>query len=186
MRARRLSVRKVSPAMVVAMIALLVALGGGAIAASTLPANSVGSRQIINHSVKKIDLGTSLPRGPRGRQGPDGIQGDPGPTGPQGPPGLASAAQIQLNSAEVNGAGQIRAFIRTDSSSSKCLVTLNESANAPLTGTTVYCGARNYLGSDGILISIFATSPLPASVYYALTVYQESAQQYAPPVFYPG
>jgi len=183
MSTRRLSVRKLSPAMVVAMVALLVALGGGAIAASTLPANSVGTRQIINHSVKKIDLATPLPHGPRGRQGPAGPQGDEGPTGPAG---LASAAQIQLNSAEVNGSGQVRAFIRTDSSSPKCLVTLKESANAPLTGTTVYCGARNYLGSDGILISIFATSPLPASVYYALTVYQESAQQYAPPVFYPG
>jgi hypothetical protein len=74
--------KKLTPSMAVAITALLVALSGGAIAASTLvPRNSVGSAQIINHSVKKVDLGTPLPRGPRGAQGPQGAQGAPGAVG---------------------------------------------------------------------------------------------------------
>jgi hypothetical protein len=176
--------------MVVAIVALLVALSGTAVAASSmLPANSVGSRQIVNHSIRKIDLGTALQRGPRGRQGPQGIAGEQGPTGPQGPqgaPGLASAAYVALNGAELNGSGNIRAFVPTDSTSPKCLVTLNEESNSVLAGLTVYCGSRNYLGVDGILISIFLPSPAPPNVYFALTVYQESAQRYGQPVFYPG
>jgi hypothetical protein len=78
--------------MVVALVALLFALSGGAIAASALvPRNSVGSAQIINHSVKKVDLGTPLPRGPRGAQGAQGPQGPQGLQGLQGPPGIVGA-----------------------------------------------------------------------------------------------
>jgi len=186
MSAGRSHLKKLSPSMVVAAIALLVALGGGAIAASTLPANSVGSPQVINHSIKRIDLARSLARGPRGRQGPEGEQGEQGPTGPQGPAGLASAGRVELTGAQLNPVGVIRAFIRTDSSSPKCLVTLNESPNAAQSGTTVYCGNRHYLGVDGVLIGIFTPTPLPQNVLFDLTVYQESAQQYGQPVYYPG
>jgi Collagen triple helix repeat (20 copies) len=191
--------KRLSPSMVVAIVALLVALSGTAVAASSmLPANSVGSRQIVNHSIRKIDLGTALPRGPRGRQGPQGIEGERGPTGPQGlqglqgpqgpqgAPGLAGAGVIELTGAELNGSGNIRAFVPTDSTSQKCLVTLNESNNSAFAGTTVYCGSRNYLGVDGILIGIFLLSPPPPNVLFVLTVYQESARRYGQPVFYPG
>jgi len=172
--------------MIVATMALLVGLSGGAIAATTLPANSVGSRQIINHSIRKVDLGTSLRRGPRGLQGQEGPAGEQGPTGPQGPPGLAAAGRVELTSAQRNPVGVIRAFIQTDSSSEKCLVTLNESANAAQTGTTVYCGNRHYLGVDGVLVSIFLPTFPPDDVLFDLTVYQESAQRYGQPVYYPG
>ena len=172
----------------VAYLALLVALSGTSYAAATtlVPANSVGSPQIINHSIKKVDLGTALPRGQRGRQGPQGLEGAQGPTGPQGPPGLASASRIELTSAQVNPVGVVRAFIRTDSSSPKCLVTLNESANAAQTGTTAYCGERHYLGVDGVLVSIFLPAAPPNNVLFDLTVYQESALMYGQPVYYPG
>ena len=74
--------------MVVASVALLVALGGGAIAATTLPANSVGTRQVINHSLLKKDFKNGqLPRGKRGPRGPRGLTGARGPAGPQGPKG---------------------------------------------------------------------------------------------------
>jgi hypothetical protein len=184
--------KRLSPSMVVAITALLVGLSGGAIAATTLPANSVGSGQIINHSIRKVDLGTSLPRGPRGRQGRQGPEGEQGPigqqgaTGPQGPPGLASAGRVELTSAQRNPVGVIRAFIPTDSSSQKCLVTLNESANAAQTGTTVYCGNRHYLGDDGVLVSIFLPTFPPDDVLFDLTVYQDSARRYGQPVYYPG
>jgi hypothetical protein len=78
--------------MMVALLALLIALSGTAFAASTLvPRNSVGSAQIINHSVKKVDLGTPLPRGPRG---PQGAQGAQGVQGPQGPPGFIGTTHV--------------------------------------------------------------------------------------------
>ena len=65
-------------------------------------------------------------------------------------------------------------------------MTLNESNNSAGPGATVYCGSRTYLGVEGVLISIFLPSPLPPDVLFALTVYQESAQRYGQPVFYPG
>jgi hypothetical protein len=70
----------------VAYVALLFALTSTSYAATSalLPANSVGTRQVINHSIGKIDLKAPLPRGRRGPQGPAGIQGAPGLTGPAG------------------------------------------------------------------------------------------------------
>lgn len=80
-----------SPAMVVACIALIVALGGTSYAAIKLPANSVGTKQLKKNAVTgaKVKNGSlaagdfkasSLPRGPQGPQGPQGVQGPPGTT----------------------------------------------------------------------------------------------------------
>lgn len=51
-----------SPAMLVALLALCAAIGGGAYAASTLPANSVGTKQLRNGAVTagKVQKGTLL------------------------------------------------------------------------------------------------------------------------------
>jgi hypothetical protein len=85
--------KRVSPTTVIACLALALALGGTGYAArdALLPANSVGSQQLINHSIRKIDLKTPLPRGPRGSQG---IQGEPGARGATGPAGTFSAANV--------------------------------------------------------------------------------------------
>src|SRR5436190_6211690 len=90
------SMKRLNPATVIACLALAVALGGTGYAArsAVLPANSVGSKQVINHSIKKIDLKAPLPRGPRGLIGPKGPQGSVGPTGPAGPAGGFTAANI--------------------------------------------------------------------------------------------
>jgi hypothetical protein len=45
-----------SPAMVIACLALAISLGGVSYAATRLPANSVGSKQIIDRSLKKKDM----------------------------------------------------------------------------------------------------------------------------------
>ncbi len=102
-----------SPAMVVASIALLVALGGTSFAAVELsiPANSVGATQLKPGSVTNTKLAANavtsdkvanrtlvaadfragqLPVGPRGPSGPSG------PSGPVGPPGPGSAARWAL------------------------------------------------------------------------------------------
>jgi hypothetical protein len=75
---------------VIATLALFLALGGGAYAASRLPKNSIGSKQIKknavnsakvkNHSLKAADFKAGqLPAGPQGPTGPQGAKG-PGAT----------------------------------------------------------------------------------------------------------
>ena len=65
----------------IALLALFIALSGTGYAASSklLPANSVGTRQVINHSLLKRDFKRGqLPRGPRGFDGPTGADGQRG------------------------------------------------------------------------------------------------------------
>jgi hypothetical protein len=78
--------KRLNPTTVIACFALAFSLGGTGYAARSalLPANSVGSRQVINHSIKKIDLTAPLPRGPRGFTGARGSQGAQGPQGSAG------------------------------------------------------------------------------------------------------
>jgi hypothetical protein len=128
----------------------------------------------------------AIPRGPQGPQGP------PGQTGPQGPQGLSATEYKELTTAQVDPSSptEIRAFIPTGSASPKCLVTLAESGTAAATGTTVYCGTRNYNGVDGVYVHIFLPSsvPIPAAPVFllAVTVYQEAAKTYGAPTSYLG
>ena len=111
--------RRPSPAMVVACLALLVALSGTGIAAVSvvLPRNSVGNAQLRNDSVTSVKVKNGsllrsdfragqIPAGPPGPQGPAGPAGPTGPTGPAGPAGPAGAVgQIILHSASVGVPG---------------------------------------------------------------------------------
>ena len=85
-----------SPAMVIACAALTVALGGTSIAAVKVlaPRNSVGSAQVIDHSLLGKDFKTPPkgPAGPQGPAGPAGAAGAAGATGPAGPAGAAATA----------------------------------------------------------------------------------------------
>lgn len=76
---------------VIACIALFVALGSGAYAATQLPKNSVGTKQIRknavtsakvkNRSLKAVDFKQGqLPAGPQGPRGEKGERGAPGAT----------------------------------------------------------------------------------------------------------
>jgi hypothetical protein len=86
--------RKPSPAMLVALVALFVALGGSSYAAITLGKNSVRSKHIKNGQVKRADLARNAVTSAKvanssllandfkpGQlpQGPKGDKGDPGP-----------------------------------------------------------------------------------------------------------
>ncbi len=72
---------RLSPATVLACIALFVALGGTGIAAvAALPRNSVGTTQVRNGSLLKVDFKKGqLPAGARGPTGPAGAAGPAGP-----------------------------------------------------------------------------------------------------------
>jgi len=86
---------------VIATIALMVALAGTGYAATSLPANSVGNRQLQNnavtsskvkdHTLLKADFAAGqLQRGAPGAPGPPGAQGARGPSGAVGPSGTAA------------------------------------------------------------------------------------------------
>jgi hypothetical protein len=88
----RLRNSRPSPALAVALVALVVAMGGTSYAAITLPAKSVGTKQlkkgavttkkIKDASLQSVDFAPGqLPAGP---QGPKGDKGDPGTNGVNG------------------------------------------------------------------------------------------------------
>jgi hypothetical protein len=117
-------VRRPSPAMIVACIALLVALGGTSVAAvSQLARNSVGTPQLRNGAVTNAKLRNNavnsskvaarsllrsdfapgqLPAGPVGPQGP---AGPAGAAGPAGPAGVIGAITVRSNSALISDPG---------------------------------------------------------------------------------
>ena len=55
-----------SPALVIASVALFIALGGTGYAVTRLPANSVTTRQVVNHSLLAVDFKRGqIPAGPQ-------------------------------------------------------------------------------------------------------------------------
>jgi hypothetical protein len=139
-----------SPAMIVACVALLVALGGVSYAAGVLPKNSVGTAQLQKKSVSgaklkknavtaaKVKNGSllaadfkpgQLPAGPQGPRGDAGPQGDTGPRGAAGLPGEPATklfAAIGAGGSLAHGSG-VTALTR--SSAGDYTLTFNRSLN---------------------------------------------------------
>jgi hypothetical protein len=95
--------------MVVALVALFVALGGGAYAALKLPANSVGAAQLKKSAVTPTKLSPAAKKalskpGPAGAIGPRGPEGPRGDTGVKGDTGAAGPGATILNWDEAAGA----------------------------------------------------------------------------------
>ena len=112
--ARRRRLHAPSPAMLVALTALFVALGGTGYAATRLlPRNSVGEHQLRSSAVtsSKIrprtirlsDIATSTRNSLRGQTGPQGPQGPTGPQGPSGPGAGIFHAAINSGGGRVRG-----------------------------------------------------------------------------------
>lgn len=96
---RRKHFHRPSPAMVVALGALLLALSGTSYAAIKLPANSVGSKQLKQNAVssskvKNGSLSTADFKSGQIPQGPRGPQGAQGPQGTQGAQGTAGQSKV--------------------------------------------------------------------------------------------
>ena len=91
---RKLSTH-ISPASVLAMVALFVALGGVSYAATKITTKQLGNQSVTslkikNRTILKKDLRPKLVNSLKGKQGPAG------PAGPQGAPG-SSLAYAQVN-----------------------------------------------------------------------------------------
>ncbi len=89
-----------SPAMIVALIALMVAMGGTGYAATRLPRNSVGAKQIKTNAVRAAEVKNASLRAEDFAAGqlPAGERGEQGIQGPLGENGAADAfARVQAN-----------------------------------------------------------------------------------------
>ena len=153
----------------IALLALLVALGGTTYAASNglLAKNSVASPQVVNGSLQTKDLSKKARkalkgnRGLRGRagvqgaQGPKGATGSQGVQGVQGPPGPTAAG---VTSAQTGDAGAFCCFqvaTVTTKTTSNLLVIMN------MSGFFVSCTAG---GSCSAKVGAFlddASHPIP-------------------------
>jgi hypothetical protein len=80
-----------SPAMVVAVIALIIALGGTSYAAESVVGHAAKKKSTHAHKPKKKSKSTGSKRGPAGPTGPQGAIGPQGPTGAAGAPGATGA-----------------------------------------------------------------------------------------------
>jgi hypothetical protein len=98
---------RISPAMVIACIALALTLGGTAYAAARLAPNSVTTREVKNRSLLAVDFKLGqLPRGARGAtgdQGPAGPAGPAGAAGPAGPAGPSGASNVKWALVKMDG-----------------------------------------------------------------------------------
>lgn len=102
-----------------------------------------------------------------------------------GPAANIGAGYVELTAAQVSALNLVDAFIPTRSANRKCLVTLAES-NGPLAGRGVACVTRTFNGVEGVRIVVGYLTDLPSDFVLSLTVYQQGARRYGPPVLYTG
>jgi Collagen triple helix repeat (20 copies) len=118
---RRIVKSRPSPALVVALVAVLVAFSGSATAALVMTGKNIKDGTITAKDVKNRTLGTNKlsnnavsllkgqpgpagPQGPKGEPGVQGVQGpkgDTGPAGQQGPKGDTGVAQVTTRTAGI-------------------------------------------------------------------------------------
>src|SRR4051794_29025473 len=83
--------RRLTYANVMSTFAVFMALGGAAYAVVSLPANSVGTKQVKNHSLGVVALSGRAAKSLRGNTGPTGEGGATGPAGNNGTNGTNGA-----------------------------------------------------------------------------------------------
>jgi hypothetical protein len=88
--------RHLTFANVMVVILTFIVLGGGAYAATQLPKNSVGAKQLKKGAVSKAKIQRSTLKALAGARGPAGATGSAGPAGPAGPAGGTPAAGVTL------------------------------------------------------------------------------------------
>jgi hypothetical protein len=150
---------KLTYANVMASIAVFLLLGGGAYAATQLPKNSIGTKQLKNGSITLNKLSNSARTALKGKTGPTGPQGTQGPQGPQGPAGTALAYALVQENGKVDSAG------------SKGVV----EADVSLDNTGVYCfnhipaGTKSIVATPNGEFTIYTNTDRTTSVSFIPT-----------------
>ena len=85
--------RRLSYANAMSTLALFLALGGVSYAAATLPAKSVGSRELKDRAVMPTKVARSTVKLFKGQRGLRGLTGPAGLAGPAGPTGATGACR---------------------------------------------------------------------------------------------
>src|SRR4051794_17177247 len=93
--------KRMTPSLVLSVIALTVALGGGTAFAARYV---ITSTKQIKPSVRRALKGN---RGPSGLTGPRGLQGLQGPAGTQGPAGIANIVEVDSPHTDVAAGGSL-------------------------------------------------------------------------------
>jgi hypothetical protein len=153
---------RTSPALVVAMIALLIALGGVSTAAQ------ISTPQASEANQKSDALrGPRGPRGLRGRPGPrgpagaQGAQGDQGPQGPQGlqgergPEGPPNPNAVNAQNADKLDNLDSAAFFLSSDSSGTSAVNINSCGDGLLTSYTLEVQRRSRILAFGTVTGFF-------------------------------
>jgi hypothetical protein len=174
---RRRLLRRPSPALVVACVALLVALTGSGYAAVVLPRNSVGTIQLRNGAVTSpkvkdgalglVDFAPSQRaqlQGAAGSQGPAGAKGDRGDKGDKGDKGEKG----DKGSSGTPG---------TPGLSGYAIVESTQSTTAAFMGLSVSCpSGKRALGGGGgtstpaAVVSVRNSFPLPGGTGWLVVV----------------
>ena len=142
---------------VVSTICLFLLLGGGAaFAASHLPKNSVGTKQLKNGAVTTQKIAKAAQTAFAGKQGPPGPKGDAGPVGPSSilsltknsPTDLSETGQTSTNIATLTGIPAGKYLITAELSIVNFGPPDYLRCNLRV-GTTVYPGATVSAGDTG-------------------------------------
>jgi hypothetical protein len=138
-----------------ALLALFFALAGTSYAATStlLPKNSVGTKQVIDHSLLKADFKAGqLPRGRVGPEGPPGLQGAQGAAGAPGTQGAQGAAGAQGPPGIQGPPGPVSAYETLHPALPLTDITAT-SANSPTVVTQVDVPAGSYAVSMGVVVT---------------------------------
>ena len=172
-----MSLRRPSPALVVASLALVVALGGTGYAAIRLPAGSVGTAQlkngaVISTKVKAHSLVAAnfkpgqIPAGPAGPAGAQGLAGPAGPAGAKGDSATKLFATVRQKAAgggvELGPSSGVQTLVRQGGGSgiyqlsfnqdvSKCAVVVSPGGNALMSGEAT----AKTTGGGGVTVQTF-------------------------------
>ena len=147
---------RLSYANVVATLALVFSITGGAIAAGHYLINSTKQ---INPKVLRALKGTPGERGPTGPKGTEGTHGEPGPPGPSGQPSNLMWAKIEpegailaahgVNHVEWDGRGEYVVSFEKDLT--RCAVVVTQNSDEP-TGVANDAITEERLGSSKAIV----------------------------------
>jgi hypothetical protein len=139
---------RVSPAMIVAMLALLVALGGVSTAAQINSPQASDSTE-AKAAKQQIRRGPRGKRGPRGLRGPRGFTGAAGQQGPQGiqgiqgiqgPPGAPNPNAVDSDQVDGNHASDLIRVARMSTGATTAIVPAGVTYGGTLTITAPKAG----------------------------------------------